>query len=818
MTREEKMKCFVRNYKSKNWIPFPLKPISKLPLMSGWLKTTNESKFSGKKLEGNIGVLGGKESGLFFIDVDKDRPAFSILEALIPRLLDLKVPCVRTGSGGYHFYFKFDAKVEHFTNGPADFDGLFFGEFKTTGGYVVAPPSIHPDTKKEYEWMNETIPVAKEIPDWFLNRFTKGKPKKESFYGPDDISEELVEIIENRYPGVFEFRSLKENIYSFKRIKSSRCDIHDKVHDHDAIYCKIDNGNIWLNCCRGKHGERGIKIGRLANEQDVYQGDNPEDSEFASAEEMSSLLKGVSSQKIKSIDEEEIPPIFIGIDNLFSLMFPLKDRDDSEVANFFCKLPESKLLIYSEDQKKAYLGDEKTALWKEVTPLAAQIFITDTLQGWCSETLNSIKEIENSGDEAVMVHKLSRAFGNTSGMNKVAKAVSVRAKNQDLIDSFGKLYNCLPILDKKVYNLDTKETRERTLEDGFTFECNIDFSLITPEMKNEIDDFMMKICCQNTEMLEWLCSAIKSSCYRKCWQRFIIAIGEGSNGKSTIAALMMAMLGPKYATVPKKNIFLQKTFVSEGSGPSPQIVALQFVRLLLMSEFNDKDKIDLDALKKWTAGEGESGRGHHAGEQFVKGEFVLWFLTNSIPKIEWDKALLRRIVCFFFDATFTEDPEKVDPENHIYPMDRTIETRFTKTPYLSAFFAYVIEKANQDFSGKRPEWARNIVDEIKTDDQKLTDWVLNRYVPDMTVDGKNKISLDVLKSVYAKSFNGKPADLNENNFQRKLSILFKKFKCNDKGIKYRFRTEGGKTILESDSENEASEESEDETPVYQGDL
>ncbi len=54
---------------------------------------------------------------------------------------------VRTGSGGLQMYYKFHGEVP-----PNSANGKIGVDFRGNGGYVVAVPSIHPDTGEPYEW------------------------------------------------------------------------------------------------------------------------------------------------------------------------------------------------------------------------------------------------------------------------------------------------------------------------------------------------------------------------------------------------------------------------------------------------------------------------------------------------------------------------------------------------------------------------------------------------------------------------------------------------------------------------------------------
>ncbi len=106
-----------------------------------------EQWFNDDRVTG-IGIVTGKLSKLVVLDIDQGSDYQTKL--LPPTLSSL------TGSGGLHFYFQY-----------SDLDELknrvgfqYKTDFKTEGGYVVAPPSIHPTTEKYYEWINEKASPA----------------------------------------------------------------------------------------------------------------------------------------------------------------------------------------------------------------------------------------------------------------------------------------------------------------------------------------------------------------------------------------------------------------------------------------------------------------------------------------------------------------------------------------------------------------------------------------------------------------------------------------------------------------------------------
>ena len=106
----------------------------------------------------NIAVVCGKVSGVIVIDLDKKE----LLEQLFPDGLP-HTPIVETAQG-YHLYFKYEAGISNYHN----FGGTIGLDIKSDGGYVVAPPSVHP-SGFIYTWLEGhcigEVPFA-SLPKW----------------------------------------------------------------------------------------------------------------------------------------------------------------------------------------------------------------------------------------------------------------------------------------------------------------------------------------------------------------------------------------------------------------------------------------------------------------------------------------------------------------------------------------------------------------------------------------------------------------------------------------------------------------------------
>ncbi|WP_433298965.1 bifunctional DNA primase/polymerase [Actinoplanes sp. CA-030573] len=88
---------------------------------------------------GLLAIRTGRICGVAVVDIDP-RNGGRVLTDLMP-----PTRCVRTGSGGWHLYYRHPGiKLAAKLRGHQGID------IKADGGYVVAPPSIHPGTRQPY--------------------------------------------------------------------------------------------------------------------------------------------------------------------------------------------------------------------------------------------------------------------------------------------------------------------------------------------------------------------------------------------------------------------------------------------------------------------------------------------------------------------------------------------------------------------------------------------------------------------------------------------------------------------------------------------
>jgi len=181
-----------------NWSVFPLKENSKAPLTThGFLDSTKDEnkiiEYWSKYPNANIGVETGKESGFFVLDVDSKNNGHETLEDLISQhgKLPDTIQAI-TGGGGSHYLFKYREGI------GSKIDIFQSIDIKGDGGYIVVPPSIHPNGN-QYEWELSSRPLENEIqeaPEWLIDFIQK--PQNEFTKKPSSY---WVEVFNNTQEG-----------------------------------------------------------------------------------------------------------------------------------------------------------------------------------------------------------------------------------------------------------------------------------------------------------------------------------------------------------------------------------------------------------------------------------------------------------------------------------------------------------------------------------------------------------------------------------------------------------------------------------------
>ena len=159
-------------YGKYGWSCFPLLPRSKAPACPGGFHDACKDEAAIRALWGsrtnlNLGIATGEASGFWVLDIDADKGGNESLEALENKYGSLpKTLTSKTGGGGTHYLFR----VQHDTKIPCSIGKIGKGiDTRGNGGYITAPPSVHPNGTS-YQWEEGEIVNA---PKWLIKLITE---------------------------------------------------------------------------------------------------------------------------------------------------------------------------------------------------------------------------------------------------------------------------------------------------------------------------------------------------------------------------------------------------------------------------------------------------------------------------------------------------------------------------------------------------------------------------------------------------------------------------------------------------------------------
>jgi len=163
---------------ARGWSPIPLVPRDKRPLLP-WEPYRHRRPRPGELVawrrrwpEANVGVVTGVVSDLVVLDVDPDKGGEASLAELEARFGPLPATLVvRTGGGGRHLWFRHPGEPVPCAVGLRP--GL---DVRGDGGYVVAPPSIHP-SGRPYRFEEAAAREPAPLPGWLLALLAEARPR-----------------------------------------------------------------------------------------------------------------------------------------------------------------------------------------------------------------------------------------------------------------------------------------------------------------------------------------------------------------------------------------------------------------------------------------------------------------------------------------------------------------------------------------------------------------------------------------------------------------------------------------------------------------
>jgi len=617
---------YALDYARKGLSVFPLNARDKVPSSGlAWKKyqSTRPSEAAIRNWglhapDANIAIVTGEISGLFVVDCDTQEAFDSLQE----RGFD-ETALVQTGKG-YHVYFAYPSfKVG---NRAKVLPGV---DIRGDGGYVVAPPSIHP-SGVPYKWLVEhspPVPLA-DAPDWLL-----------SLLRPVNAPQESARV--NR---------------EGKAIKNPDAYAAAALENEIASVSSAQTGERNNSLNRAAYNLGSLVADQFLNRSDVINsllsaalsiGLNEKEALATIESGLSGSANAPRTQLAVAQPKSTPPPAP-------APKAPVLDPDLEDTINF-TDLGNTKRLINAWGDRIRFVSAwGRWLLWDSTR------WANDETGGIMRAAKSTIISMYREASD-IESDKMRRAFVKWAltsesrsklesmvALAKTERNIAIKASALDANHWLLNTRNC-------TIDLRTWESYAHRQTDLITKRINVDFD---PQATCPTwERFIERVMGGDEELIDFVRRAVGYSLTGSVVEQCLFfMIGTGKNGKSTFIETLLALMGEYCLKTPTETLMAR-----DRSGIPNDVARLAGKRLVVARETDENQRLAEAVVKDLTGGDTITARFlHHEWFDFTPSH-KLWMYGNHKPLVRGtDEGIWRRIRLIPFTVTIT--PEERDPD------------------------------------------------------------------------------------------------------------------------------------------------------------
>lgn len=430
-----------------------------------------------------------------------------------------------------------------------------------------------------------------------------------------------------------------------------------------------------------------------------------EDSCFETWDKMEIREEGLNIGSLRRWAKEDDPDAYQNIcfdkNILQSLIDDAFSGSHAQTAQLFQFLYADNIRILNQNAVNMSFAhwDEEVSLWtiepKAVFPNLVKTLIMPYVDKAITKLFNEMATLTDSKDNdqlkgklnSELLHILSykKSISNISfleGVNRYYCGFPIDKNFESLLNAKP---NELPIKNKKIIDLKTKLIRERTKDDLFSFELNIDY-IQSCDYTNVIQ-FFNDICLRDEHLVDYMKRFFGYAMTGEILDRSLhIFWGNGKNGKSTIMDIFKRIIGKKFFVTTSERVMLKSTSTS---ATSPEVIRIKDARTIVLNETGKEEELNAERIKALTGGDEISARQLYSAQIEFNPKSTPIMLTNNKPKFDiHDQAMIDRIKLVPFLARFENNPENRDYINELM------------TDHIDEFFSWFADGAFEWYQGK----------------------------------------------------------------------------------------------------------------------
>jgi phage/plasmid-associated DNA primase len=213
----------------------------------------------------------------------------------------------------------------------------------------------------------------------------------------------------------------------------------------------------------------------------------------------------------------------------------------------------------------------------------------------------------------------------------------------------------------------------------------------------------------------------------------------GNNGKTKFFQLIGKALGDFYTSV---NTKLLSDTSSNATANNEELMSLKDKLVAFFSEPDEGKAMNIGLLKLLSGEDDISGSRKYKGKETFVATGLNNIACNFLPPLGGvGKAVFNRVRCVPFESEFTDDKNRWNDEENIYPLDTQISSKFDEWKFalMKIVFEYTDRKEYDDTPSKvlehtaqyreREDWLKTFFDEnvVLVKDEKMGTTPLEMY-------------------------------------------------------------------------------------------
>jgi len=358
----------------------------------------------------------------------------------------------------------------------------------------------------------------------------------------------------------------------------------------------------------------------------------------------------------------------------------------------------------------------------------------------------ALTSIHNS--KIKILNNAYRTLGSDSFCTGIIAFLPTYYEVRDLANKMNMNQNLFAFTDK-VYDLQAGKPRDINPKDYISITTGYSFpSKSRPEIREEISKLLYGLFERMTTKNYLL--LVLASCFfgNNKFEEFYIFTGSGGNGKGVLNDFLRYVFGDYYISV---DVSLFTKPVDKKDQPAPALVEAQYKRVMITTEPEKDDKLQVGLLKKISGNDIIEARTLHSNHivRYVP-QFKVIIQANSIPKLnKIDGGVSRRLRVIHFPFKFVQESMLgMNPNNRLGDTD-VKDKKCRSVEWRDEFCLMLLEeyeKVKKMQTLEQPTEVLEATGEYMDDNDPVKRWLEAKY--NITKNEKDAINSSELKQAF----------------------------------------------------------------------